>query len=125
MGIKRDKYDKVISDYIRLVRDKLKCQKCGKQYEFNNRQGIHASHLFSRRHSSTRYNPDNLFSHCFGCHSLLGGNPVLFYEWAVSEIGKKKVEALKRKALEPKKWKKGEKDEYVKSYKEALKKAGY
>ena len=123
MGIKRDKHDKLVSDYVRLVRDKLKCQYCGKQFTYARRQGLHCSHLFSRRRASTRYDLANVFSHCYSCHNYLSGNPVYFSEWALKKMGVKALEDLKRRNKVKKVWKKGEKDQYLKPLKVKLVKA--
>ena len=70
------------------------CQYCGKYYQEGNRQGLHCSHLFSRRHYSIRYDPSNAFAHCFGCHNHLGGNPVIFSQWALGVLGSDEIERL-------------------------------
>lgn len=138
MGIKRDKYDKTVSDYVRLVRDKLQCQRCKRKFQYENRQGLHLSHFMGRRSQSSRYglpdpgNPShsdlagyNLISLCHGCHSFLSSHPLIHVEFAVEYWGQDAVDRIKQESMTPKKWGKGEKDEYVRPFKEALKKAGY
>jgi len=59
---------------------------------------LHCSHLFSRRHLSTRFSPENAFAHCFTCHQRLGGDPVNFTRWAEAKMGPDKVSKLHTKA---------------------------
>lgn len=95
-AIKRDKRDILFSRIIR-ARAGWRCEACGTSYK-DRPQGLHCSHLFSRRHKSTRWDEDNAFAHCFGCHQRLGGDPVEFVAWAVSRLGQDKVDALRLKA---------------------------
>lgn len=69
MKIKIDKADKVFSLYIR-ERDNWQCQRCRRMYNREDAGSLHASHFWSRRHESTRFDPDNIDSLCFGCHNL-------------------------------------------------------
>lgn len=98
-GIKISYIDRLFSKYIR-ARAGWKCERCGKYYGPGH-SGLHCSHLFSRRHKATRFNPSNAFSHCFGCHAFLGGNPVYFTGWAEGYLGEDTVEALKQQAMTP------------------------
>lgn len=84
--MKRDKFDKLFSDSVR-ERDNWTCTRCGTYYPEGRRQGLHCSHIFSRRHRSTRWEPLNAVAHCFKCHEYLGGNPVLFHFWAREYLG--------------------------------------
>lgn len=86
MGIKRDKFDKIFSDMVRL-RDNWTCQRCKKTYPEGQRKGLHCSHIFSRRHTITRWEPLNAVAHCYSCHQYLGGNPVIFEDWARQYLG--------------------------------------
>lgn len=79
------KLDKVFSDFIRL-RDKLKCQRCGKQYDkFST--SIQNSHFWGRRHRSTRWAELNCCALCAGCHMHLTANPVTHCEWYKAKLG--------------------------------------
>jgi len=84
--MKRDKFDKLFSDSIR-ERDNWTCQRCKKYYPEGQRQGLHCSHIFSRRHRATRWEPSNAVAHCYACHEYLGGNPVIFSQWAREYLG--------------------------------------
>lgn len=66
--------------------------------------GLDCSHLFSRSNRATRWHPDNAFSHCTGCHSKLGGNPVEFYLWAYGRLGEPRLTTLRRDASRVRKW---------------------
>lgn len=90
--IKRDKLDAVFSDLVRERAD-WTCEYCGRNYS-DRRQGLHCSHLFGRRHKSTRHHPDNAFAHCYGCHQRLGANPAVFVRWAESRLGLTRFEWL-------------------------------
>lgn len=94
--MKRDKIDKLFSLMVR-ERDNWTCQRCGKYYPEGSRQGLHCSHIFSRRHRSTRWEPLNAVAHCFSCHQYLGGNPVLFNDWARDYLGNETVDMLTEK----------------------------
>lgn len=96
--MKRDKYDALFSKIIR-ERDNWTCQRCGKYYPEGNRQGIHCSHIFSRRHTATRWEPLNAVAHCFSCHQYLGGNPVIFDRWVRRYYNDAIVEMLEEKAM--------------------------
>lgn len=72
------------------------CEHCGKAYPQNS-QGLHCSHYFGRRNKSLRWDPDNAFAHCFGCHQKLGSNPHDFQRWAEERLGSGTVEILNEK----------------------------
>ncbi len=66
--------DTKFSNYIR-ERDDWTCARCHKKYDKNStsdRQGLHCSHFYGRGHESTRFEPDNCDSLCYGCHQLWG-----------------------------------------------------
>lgn len=62
------------------IRDHGKCRRCSKL-------GLHAHHVFSRRHSSIRFTLNNLISLCPMCHGFAHSNPDYFRSWVISEIG--------------------------------------
>lgn len=92
--IKLDGVDKLFSLYIRN-RDAWTCQKCGTYYPVG-AQGLHCSHLFSRRHKSIRWEPLNAVAHCFNCHMWFGGNPIEAYRWIVEYLGEERLAELER-----------------------------
>lgn len=77
MKIKRDVADDIFSKLVR-ERANWACETCGKYYPEGSRQGLHCSHLYSRRHKSLRYFPGNAIAQCFGCHQRFGADPVEF-----------------------------------------------
>lgn len=94
--IRRDPADVLFSKCVR-ERTNWTCESCHKQFQ-HGAQNLHCSHLFSRRHMSTRYSPENAFAHCFSCHQRLGSDPVSFAQWAEAKMGPAKVKALHTKA---------------------------
>ncbi len=91
-GVKIDAADRYFSLYIRF-RDNWTCQRCLTPYEVGS-QGLHASHFWSRGRESTRFDPENVSAHCFGCHTELGGNPELHRAWKLKQIGQKRYDIL-------------------------------
>ena len=96
MKIRIDPADAAFSLCIR-ERTNWHCQHCLRTFPKQS-GGLQCSHLFSRRHNSTRYDPENAFAHCFACHQKLGGDPVSFTRWAESVMGPEKVSKLHQKA---------------------------
>lgn len=92
MAIKVSKADAAFSRCVR-ERTNWACEACGNQYERGHR-GLHCSHYFGRRAYGVRFDPDNCFSHCFGCHQKLGSNPHDFTEWATERLGEGCIELL-------------------------------
>ena len=119
MAIKISKQDKVFSQCIR-ERANWTCERCGKYYPEGNRQGLDASHLFGRRHSSTRWNPDNVFAHCRGCHQYLGSNPPIFTAWARDKLGDVRYDWLMERHNQTVKYTKADKEEMYQHYKAQL-----
>ncbi|MCR4319774.1 MAG: recombination protein NinG [Candidatus Brocadiaceae bacterium] len=84
--------DAIFSKFIRL-RDKLTCQRCGKQFgKFTT--GIQNSHFWGRRHRSTRWSENNCVALCGGCHIHLTGNPELHRQWYRGRIGNSAYDKL-------------------------------
>lgn len=77
--MKRDPLDILFSLYIR-TRDNWTCQRCFSQKPEKS-QGLHCSHIFSRRHKATRWDEQNAKALCFSCHQWYGGNPVESAAW--------------------------------------------
>ena len=94
--MKRDKADAEFSNMIR-ARDGWTCQRCGKRYP-ERAQGLHAAHIFSRGRKSVRWDEVNAVALCFSCHLWAHGNPTLFAEWIMKRLGKRRYEALRRRA---------------------------
>ena len=91
MKIRIDKRDTCFSKLIRL-RARFNCEKCRRYFPLGH--GLQCSHFFSRRHQSTRYDPDNASAHCFTCHQRFGENPIEFAAWIRNYLGDVRYEAL-------------------------------
>ena len=92
MKLKRSQADIHFSKCIR-ERAEWTCELCGTQYP-ENAGGLECSHYFSRSHYSTRFNPDNAFSHCTGCHTKIGGSPHDFSRWVEKQLGESRYQIL-------------------------------
>ena len=92
--MKRDKHDKVFSDLIREAYD-WTCCRCGKYYPEGFRQGLHCSHIHSRRHKATRWHVWGAVAHCFGCHRWFGENPTESAPWLGDYIGRERVDYVR------------------------------
>ena len=98
MKIARKPLDDTFSLLIRN-RAHWRCEACG-DYFGSNRGSLHASHYHSRRKQSTRYDPQNVFAHCFSCHLKLGDNRPEFDAWALAKLGDSEYELLALRANE-------------------------
>ena len=72
------------------------CEKCEAQHEEGS-QGLHCSHIFSRRHRTLRWCGDNAQSLCFSCHSWFGGNPADSGSWIIDLLGNGHIDLLREK----------------------------
>ena len=95
MTIKKIKESHLDKLFSKLVRGRTNgyCEKCG-----TNHRQAHCSHLFGRRHRSTRFDPTNASTHCTTCHRWLTENPFEFGKWIAEHLGNDGAEALRRKA---------------------------
>lgn len=74
-------------------RDKMKCRMCGKT------TFLQCAHVYSRAKRSVRWDLDNLFLLCAGCHmNIAHKDPIGFAEWVKSQLGDKKFNDLKMRA---------------------------
>jgi hypothetical protein len=118
--VKRTKLDIVVSKLVR-ERAEWKCERCEKYFpEGRGRQGLDASHLYGRRHKSTRWHPDNIFAHCRGCHQYLGSNPPVFAKWALDQLGETRYDWLMRRHNQVVKYTKADLEEMYQHYKAQL-----
>lgn len=92
--MKRDARDCRFSKAVRQ-RDNWTCRRCGKQHAENS-CGLHAAHLFSRRHKTTRWLLENSVALCYGCHRYIDTHPVARDSFAISEIGADAYELLRQ-----------------------------
>lgn len=115
MKIRIEPSDKFFSLCVR-ERSNWTCEHCHTPYPPGS-GGVQCSHLFSRRHQSTRCDPLNAFCHCTSCHIRLGSDPVNFVRWAESKLGPAKVEALRIRSGMTLKLSKFDKDLIAQHYK--------
>ena len=85
-----------------IERDGRRCRYC-------KQSGNQPHHIFSRRHRSTRWDVDNGITLCWHHHfHLAHGEPEMFREFLLKEIGEEMFEALKRRA-----WSRAGKTDYA------------
>lgn len=104
MKIKFDKRDLLFSKLIR-ARDRC-CVRCGRSDA-----RLECSHIFSRRHAATRWDPDNAKALCFTCHRWWHENPADSGEWIKGYLGAEKLERVRLKAMASTKVSKAEREE--------------
>ena len=85
--------DAIFSKYIRAKYPKV-CFTCGKKGT------LQCGHFVARSYLSTRFDEDNCRPQCVGCNIFGGGKPLDFEENLRSELGNKRVDALKKKRHE-------------------------
>lgn len=94
--IKIDQADRLWSLYVR-TRAGWKCQRCSRQYQEGER-GLENSHFFGRRNEATRFDGENCWSLCTGCHGYFTANPHDHRDWVLSKLGKPRYDLLVLKA---------------------------
>lgn len=94
-NVKIKPVDKWFSLCIRSANN-WRCEKCDGQFE-EGTQGLHCSHIFSRRHRTIRWCRDNAQSLCANCHQWFGGNPADSGAWVEEMKGEKTMESLRLK----------------------------
>lgn len=94
--ISRGKADQLFSQYIRL-RDS-KCVRCLSAVRFNEKRlpvSHTASHYFGRGAESTRFDPDNVDTLCYPCHTKWASQDREDYrQFKIAQLGEKKFNAL-------------------------------
>jgi len=96
------------------------CERCDTQHEPGS-QGLHCSHIFSRRHRTIRWAGDNAQSLCFSCHSWYGGNPADSGLWITELLGDGYMDSLRERRDCKMKITKIEEKEIAKHYRIQLK----
>lgn len=109
--------------FSRCVREAANwtCERCGKVHEKGS-QGLHCSHIYSRRHRTIRWCKDNVQALCYSCHQWFGGNPADSGEWVTELLGEGHIEMLREKMNSKVKVSKLEEKEIAKHYRQELKK---
>lgn len=94
-AVKIKTVDKYFSRCIR-ERNNWTCERCGSKHETNS-MGLHCSHFHGRGKWATRFDPDNCFSLCYGCHSYLGGHPEEHRRFAEARLGAGMIQILQER----------------------------
>ena len=118
--MKRDKFDIVFSNLVREIAD-FCCERCVKSYRHNT-GGLDCSHIFSRRHVRTRWEPDNAQALCMACHNWYGENPYESGRWLIEVFGEGYMDILREKKESIFKLPKHEKELMYKHLKEEYRK---
>lgn len=93
MKLKMTPADKLFSRCVR-ERANWACERCGNTPD---PQGLHCSHYIGRGNWSVRFDPDNAFAHCYGCHMKLGADKHMFEEHYLEVFGMKTLDAILRR----------------------------
>lgn len=83
--------DRVFSLYIRKVHQPA-CYTCGVRGK-----ALQCGHFISRNYLATRYSEDNCRPQCIGCNIFGNGKPFEFEENLIVEIGRDRVDELKKR----------------------------
>ena len=88
--------DQVFSRLVR-ERDNWECQRCHKKYQPPT-SALHCSHFYSRGKWSTRYDPANAESLCYGCHRYWDKHIKEYEVFKIAGLGQKAFDILTFKA---------------------------
>ena len=93
MKIRIDFLDKIFSEFIRrrAVKRSGGCERCLSPKEWKQLQ---ACHFHGRARRSVRWDEDNAFGGCMGCHSYLDGQPLEKVEFFKNLLGQEKYDLL-------------------------------
>ena len=109
--------------FSRCVRERSGwvCERCGAQHQEGS-QGLHCSHFHGRGKWALRFDPNNCFALCYGCHSYVGGHPTEHLAFATGKLGQGMIDLLQEKATDSKlgRLAKREEPEIRKHYRAAL-----
>lgn len=120
--IKRTPADAAFSKLIRQ-RAGYQCQRCGAQHDETS-IGLHCSHYVGRGNWAVRFDPDNAFALCYGCHQFVGSRPQEHTEFVLGILGQGLFDLLTERKNDKKlgRWyrKTGGKGEIAKFFREQL-----
>ena len=93
--MKRTPADIAFSKCIRERTDWI-CELCDRDFSHNKGQ-LECSHYFGRAARCIRFDPDNAFAHCNGCHRQIGAYPDEFYLHYLAVRGEGRLALLREK----------------------------
>ena len=105
--------DKYFSRCVREAHE-WTCEKCGKVGR------MEASHVYSRRHRTIRWNAQNVNCLCNGCHRKWHESPIAAFVWFENKFGYERVELLIEKMNSRVKVPKSEEKLIAKHYRDQL-----
>lgn len=109
--------DSVFSQFIRYSRadkeGKCPCYTCGHIYPVKK---LHNGHYLLRGYKATRWDESNCRPQCGVCNLWRKGEPVVFRENLVKELGEKNVVALEQRRHQIRKWTADEMAAKIKEY---------
>lgn len=94
-AVKRKPSDVAFSKCVREASD-WTCERCDSRYE-KGAQGLHCSHIYSRRHRTIRWSAMNAQALCYSCHEWFGGNPADSGLWVRNLLGEGHFQLLEEK----------------------------
>lgn len=101
-----------------VVRSKGECELCGRRPP---EVVLHAHHIFSRRHYSTRWDIRNGLALCNGCHLYKAHKDIQeFSDWVQSKYGVEYIDEIRQKAHSTADYTKEEKLEMIENLKKCL-----
>jgi hypothetical protein len=102
----KKKLDAIFSKYVRLSNaDKngyVKCYTCGVK-KYWEKDGMQAGHFMSRKHTSTRFDEQNVKPQCYSCNCHFYGRQFVFGKNLDKEFGKGTADALLQKSRQTQK----------------------
>lgn len=104
--------------WSQAVRQKGYCELCGRKPP---EVVLHAHHIFSRRHYSTRWDIRNGLALCNGCHLYKAHKDIQeFSDWVQSKYGVEYIDEIRQKAHTTADYTKEEKLEMIENLKKCL-----
>jgi hypothetical protein len=74
--------------------DKGKCVTCNRPYDYKQLQ---AGHFIAGRTNSVLFDEEAVYSQCYGCNVGRGGAHVEYFIFMENEVGREKIDELRRK----------------------------
>ena len=74
------------------------CERCGTFAPPDLRKRLDCSHFHGRGKWSVRFDPENCFALCMGCHLYVTANPIEHTEWVRQRLGPYRFDALRERA---------------------------